>query len=65
MGNMSYCQFENTVTDFEQCVEAIGNCESLADFSKSERRAAERMFQLAENYIEWYEQAKCETPEDE
>lgn len=56
MGNMSYCQFRNTESDFSQCVEAIGNADSIDDFSKPEQAAAERMLELAENYINWYQQ---------
>lgn len=61
MGNMSYCQFENTAKDFEQCLEAMGNCDSLADFSGRERGYAEKMREMAEQYIEWYDSAFLET----
>lgn len=60
MANMSYCQFRNTKIDFEQCVDAIGNCESLADFSKDEQEYAESLRELAERYIEWYDQVSAE-----
>ena len=56
MGNMSYCQFRNTRTDFEQCTDAIGNANSIDDFSDDEQRAASDIYELAQNYINWYDQ---------
>jgi len=60
MGNMSYCQFRNTSTDFEQCLEAVGNAESIDSFSKDEAAAAEKIRELAEQYIDWYDQLTAE-----
>ena len=60
---MSYCRFQNTESDFEDCVNAIGECESLSDFSSREQRAAESLRELAEQYIEWYDSALAETEE--
>lgn len=65
MGNMSYCQFRNTKLDFEQCLEAIGSCESLSDFSKDEQEYARSLRVMAEQYVEWFDQAEAETEEDE
>ena len=56
MSNMSYCQFRNTRHDFEQCRDAVGNAESIDDFSKDEQSAAEDIYYMAKDYIEWYEQ---------
>ncbi|UPW42563.1 hypothetical protein BAHKABFF_00013 [Salmonella phage CF-SP1] len=56
MSNMSYCQFRNTRHDFEQCRDAVGNAESIDDFSKAEQSAAEDLYYMAKDYIEWYEQ---------
>ncbi len=63
MGNMSYCQFRNTKLDLDQCLEAIGNCESLADFSQSEQEYARSIREMAEQYIEWFDQAADEFQE--
>lgn len=65
MANMSYCQFRNTKLDFEQCLEAIGNCESLSDFSSDERQYARSLREMAEQYVEWFDQAETETEEDD
>ncbi len=56
MPNMTYCQFQNTSRDFEQCVDAIGNADSISDFSSAEQSAADSMYEMAKNYVEWYEQ---------
>jgi len=56
MANMSYCMFENTASDFRQCLEKIGGIESLDELSSTERKAAERMRDMAEQYVEWFEQ---------
>lgn len=61
MNNMSYCQFENTLADFKQCVEAIGNAETLNDFSNREIHCAEELCCLAEQYISWYSQLEEDT----
>ncbi|MFA5559238.1 MAG: hypothetical protein WDA59_07295 [Methanofastidiosum sp.] len=40
MANMSYCRFQNTVTDLMDCLEAL-NEQEIA--SEEEQRAADRM----------------------
>lgn len=55
MANMSYCRFRNTEQDFNDCVDAIGNAESIDDFSNSERKSAERLYYLANEYVAYYE----------
>lgn len=65
MGNMSYCQFRNTKLDFEQCLEAIGNAESVDDFSASEQEYAQALRELAEQYISWYDQLEAESQSEE
>lgn len=41
MGNMSYCRFENTYRDLEDCFENIDN-----DLSDSEQRYRTRLIEL-------------------
>ena len=31
---MSYCRFENTYSDFRECLNAIQNCEELSEEEK-------------------------------
>jgi len=42
MGNMSYCRFQNTVTDLADCQENIWN----DDISEDEKRARKRLIQI-------------------
>ena len=46
MGNMSYCRFQNTVQDLEDCYE---NMENPKDLSPEEQKARERLIKLCEN----------------
>lgn len=61
---MSYCQFRNTEGDFRQCLDAIGNAETLNDFSPEEQVAAENIRGMCQDYINWYDQTP-EGDEDE
>ena len=60
MANMSYCRFQNTVQDMQDCFnaidEALDNGEPM-DLSADEQRAFERMFNLMEDMMPLMEQA--------
>ena len=45
MGNMSYCRFENTLEDLEDCYENMDN----ADLSDSESRCRKRLLKFCAN----------------
>jgi len=51
MGNMSYCRFENTARDLEDCVEAIDNKETN-DLSDYEVRGLEKILRYAKYIVE-------------
>ncbi len=59
MANMSYCRFENTSNDFEDCVEALdeaGGIENyIEDASNYEKNGIKKLFELAQRFIEDYE----------
>lgn len=42
MANMSYCRFQNTVTDLRDCYEALGE-KDISELSTEELRAAKRL----------------------
>ena len=63
MANMSYCRFRNTEQDFRDCVDAIGNIESIDDLSNPERESAESLYYLADEYVAYYEQLLEESGE--
>lgn len=47
MSNLSYCRFQNTTPDLEDCVEALEEIDgNLAELSKDEARAADRLIEL-------------------
>ena len=47
MGNMSYCRFENTARDLQDCVRAIENDE-VYDFDGYELNGFKKLIKLAE-----------------
>ena len=49
MGNMSYCRFENTARDLEDCVE---NWELDDNASDYEKRGKERIISLAKYIVD-------------
>ena len=56
MPNMSYCRFENTVSDLRDCEQALneisGNIDELSD---TERRAAVSIIKICHRIAEDYE----------
>jgi hypothetical protein len=55
---MSYCRFENTYRDLQDCYEAMG--EGTEDLSETETKYFERMLKLCKDIVADF----CE-PEDE
>ena len=62
MASMSYCAFENTSTDMQQCIEmmqtALEEGKSLTEFikrkSQYEQRAVGQLYELCEEFIAAY-----------
>ena len=50
MGNMSYCRFENTAQDLQDCVRAIENSD-VYDFSSYELNGFKKLIRLAEELV--------------
>lgn len=65
MGSMSYCLFRNTVDDFKECVERVGNMQNINELSAGECGAARDLREAAEQYIEWFDQLDEESMLDE
>jgi len=61
MANMSYCRFQNTVQDMQDCFyaieEALDNDEPM-DLSREEQQAFERMFNLMEDMMPMMDQLR-------
>lgn len=53
MSNMSYCRFENTARDLQDCVAAMEDANSLEDLdlSKYELMAFHEMFNIARDFL--------------
>lgn len=49
--NMSYCRFENTLNDLQDCAGALDE-NGMKSLSTDERRAAERMIDLCRDMAE-------------
>tara|TARA_R100001510_G_scaffold54398_1_gene57068 strand:- start:702 stop:920 length:219 start_codon:yes stop_codon:yes gene_type:complete len=56
MANMSYCRFENTANDLQDCIYAIQDNE-INDMSTYEIRGAKDLLELARDLINNYEDA--------
>lgn len=50
MSNMSYCRFENTLADFQDCFDHIMD----EDLSSTEERARKDMIELCKEIVEQY-----------
>lgn len=48
MGNMSYCRFENTYKDLQDCYEALGSWEEK-ELSKSEERYKKYLIKMCKD----------------
>jgi hypothetical protein len=51
MANMSYCRFENTARDLQDCVSAIDNG-NVYDFNEYELNGFEKLIKLAEEIVD-------------
>ena len=66
MANMSYCRFQNTVMDFEDCLndlkERASTCGGINEYgdklSSEERRSAEQLARLSKDYLDAYAEFK-------
>lgn len=57
MANMSYCRFENTSHDLQDCVDAMQEAETLLalDLSTHEQIAIKSMYETAQEFMNQYE----------
>jgi hypothetical protein len=59
MANMSYCRFENTSRDLQDCLDAMAERE-INDMSDYEKRAFESMREQCEEYIRLFDEIEEE-----
>lgn len=57
MANMSYCRFENTMRDLQDCVYAMEESETMADLDMNqyEEQAFLAMWNVARNFLAEHE----------
>jgi len=53
MANMSYCRFQNTYHDLFDCYRALMS-EGLSNLSGEEKFYAVKIYELCENFVEFY-----------
>jgi len=68
MSNMSYCRYENTSRDLQDCIDNLDDPqyedESYTKLSHEEKRACDEMRQQCETFIRIYDE-KMDKLEDE
>jgi hypothetical protein len=55
MSNMSHCRFENTLSDFRDCLEWLAENDPEDELSVDELKAAKRLASKAKDYVEMAE----------
>ena len=57
MPNMSYCKFENTLADLQECRGEMTHCDSIEDMdlSPTELSALQQMVECCSEIVEMYE----------
>ena len=52
---MSYCRFQNTAADFDDCLEVIESASNLEEeLSREEYRAAKQLYEMAKRYVDMF-----------
>ena len=55
MSNMSYCRFQNTLTDLQDCMDTLYDLdEDLSELSGAEKRAAKSLIELCNEIVVSY-----------
>lgn len=68
MGNMSYCRFQNTLGDLQDCFNSMSDFSSkeewLESLSVEEQRAAKRLLILCEDIVQEFPEEEDEEEEE-
>jgi hypothetical protein len=62
---MSYCRFENTLTDLKDCEEALADIEGLDQLSDDEHLAAFKLITLCAKIVEEHKHLQKRSLKDE
>jgi len=55
MSNMSYCRFENTLNDLQDCYDAMCDDDEMKDLSKREDEKRLQLVELCRNIVEHFD----------
>lgn len=58
MSNMKYCMFQNTESDFSDCIERMAE-EEVLELSREEKLAMDRLYHHCSTFISYYEDLEC------
>lgn len=64
MSNMSYCRFENTSNDLQECIDALAGIKKFDELSDSEMQKAQEMYDQCQTYMRLFEEQE-EAEEEE
>jgi len=57
MSNMSYCAFQNTLPDLQDCYDKLLDAGSIEDIEdEDERKAAKRLLTVCKNIVDDFDQ---------
>lgn len=65
MANMSYCRFENTFKDLQDCLEDLYYGDGFSELSKSEQKYRNKLIDLCKNISDEFEEEEIIEEEDE
>lgn len=57
MGNMSYCRFQNTANDLEDCIDELFSY-GVVDMSMSELKALKKMMGMARDILDYTDEVE-------
>lgn len=61
MSNMSYCAFQNTLPDLQDCYDKLLDAGSIEDIEdEDERKAAKRLLTVCKNIVDDFDQDDSE-----
>lgn len=67
MANMSYCRFENTANDLQDCIDVMSDADDLPglDLSRYEAAALGRMVEQCQEFLALHERLAAATTVDQ
>lgn len=54
MGNMSYCRFENTERDLQECLDELHEIGGLSEVDEDDKEDVKKLIELCKEMVEYY-----------